>query len=98
VPLGFSPLRSKEPVQEVSTSLPLLDSLGVEMLKLEEVIYDQLEAVGHVLAEKVVEHVLICFWSQDPVVSLDPVVLEPVAGTEEVASSDIQDATKIVAA
>jgi hypothetical protein len=43
--------------------LPLLDSAGAKMLKLEEVIYDQLEAEGHVLAEKVAEHVLMCFQS-----------------------------------
>jgi hypothetical protein len=42
VPLGFSPLRSRESVQEVSTTLPLLDSTGAKMLKLEEVICDQL--------------------------------------------------------
>jgi hypothetical protein len=43
--------------------LPLLDSAEAKMLMLEEVICDQLEAEGHVLAEKVVEHVLTCFWS-----------------------------------
>jgi hypothetical protein len=48
---------------KVSTVLPLLDSAGAKMLKLEEVIYDQLEAEGHVLAEKVAEHVLMCFQS-----------------------------------
>jgi hypothetical protein len=44
VPLGFSPLRSGDLVQEVSMALPLLDSIGAKMLKLEEVIYRQLEA------------------------------------------------------
>jgi hypothetical protein len=33
----------------VSTALLLLDSTGAKMLKLEEVICDQLEAEGHVL-------------------------------------------------
>jgi hypothetical protein len=63
VPLSFSPLCSREPVLEVGSALPLLDSIGVKMLKLEEVICDQLEAEGHVLVELVVEHVLTCFWS-----------------------------------
>jgi hypothetical protein len=63
VPLSFSPLRIGELVQEVSTMIPLLDSAEAKMLMLEEVICDQLEAEGHVLAEKVVEHVLTCFWS-----------------------------------
>jgi hypothetical protein len=50
-----------EPVQEVSTMVPLLDSIGAKMLKLEEVICDQLEAKGHILSDQVAEHVLTCF-------------------------------------
>jgi hypothetical protein len=41
VPFGFSPLYFKDPVQEVSAALPLLDSAGAKMLKLEEVISEQ---------------------------------------------------------
>jgi hypothetical protein len=67
------------------------------MLKLEEVICDQLEAEGHVLAEKVAEHVLTSFWSRDPVVSLDPMMPRPVVGTEEAVSSGIHEAAKAVA-
>jgi hypothetical protein len=61
VPLDFSPLRSEEPVQEVSIAFPLLDSTGVKMTKLEEVVCDQLEAECHTLVEQVTEHVLTCF-------------------------------------
>jgi hypothetical protein len=50
VPLDFSPLRTEDPVEEVSVTLPLLDSTGAKMLNLEEVIGDQLEAEGRVLA------------------------------------------------
>jgi hypothetical protein len=57
------------------------------MLKLEEFISDQLEAEGRVL----VEEVLMCFRSWDPTVSLDAVMLGPVVGIEEAASSDIQE-------
>jgi hypothetical protein len=89
VPLGFSPLHSGEPVQEVSTTLPLLDSAGAKLLNLEEVICDQLETEGRVLAEKVVEHVLTYFQSQDPVVSLNPVLLIPVPGIQEVVSNGV---------
>jgi hypothetical protein len=39
-----------------------------------EVIGDQLEEEGHVLVEPVAEHVLMCFWSRDPQVSLESVV------------------------
>jgi hypothetical protein len=53
------------------------------MMRLEEVIGDQLEVEGCILAEKVVEHVLTCFWSRDPIVSLDPVTFGPATETEE---------------
>jgi hypothetical protein len=43
--------------------LPLLIFAGAKMLKLEEVIADQVEAEGHVLVERVAEHVLTCFQS-----------------------------------
>jgi hypothetical protein len=98
VPLYFSTLHSGELVQEVSSSLPLLDSVGAKMMKFVEVICDQLEAEGHVLVEQVTEHVLTCFWSWDPAVSLDPVMLGPVAGTEDVASCCVQEAAKVIAA
>jgi hypothetical protein len=54
--------------------LPLLDFAGAKMLLLEEVVDEQLEAKGRVLAEKVVEHVLTRFWSLDPNASLELVV------------------------
>jgi hypothetical protein len=61
VSLGFSPLRVGDPVEEVSIMLPLLGFVGIEMLKLEEVISGQLEDAGHALAKAVVEYVLTCF-------------------------------------
>jgi hypothetical protein len=98
VPLSFSPLRSEEPVQEVGTVLPLPDSAGAKMLKLEEVICDQLEAEGHVLVEQVAEHVLTCFRRRDPAIYLDPVMLGLVVGTVEAANNSVQEAAKAVAA
>jgi hypothetical protein len=59
------------------------------MLRLEEVIGDQLEAEGRILAGKVVEHVLTCFRDQDLVVSLDPVVLGPVTEIEEAGRGSV---------
>jgi hypothetical protein len=53
-------------VEEVSTVLLLLESAGAKMLKLKDVVDDLLEVEGGVLVEAVVEHVLMCFWSQDP--------------------------------
>jgi hypothetical protein len=95
--LGFSPLRTGDPVEEVSTVLPLLDSAGAKMLKLEEVIGGQLEEEGRALVEAVVEHVLTCFWSWDPQSSLEPVVQAPIIETEEAASAGVQDTANIIA-
>jgi hypothetical protein len=61
VPLGFSSVQSGEPAWEVSTVLPVLDFIGAKMLTLEEVVGEQLEAEGRVLAKKVAEHMLMCF-------------------------------------
>jgi hypothetical protein len=66
VPFGFSPLWSEVPAQEVSTMLPLLDSAGIKMSELEDVVGSRLEAEGCILTEAVAEHVLMCFCSQDP--------------------------------
>jgi hypothetical protein len=98
VPHGFSLVHSGEPVYEVSATLPLLDSMGANMTKLEEVIYDQLEAEGHALVEQVTEHVVTCFQSQDPAVSLDLMMLGLVVGAKDVASSGVKEAAKAVAA
>jgi hypothetical protein len=46
----------------VSHVLLVLDSAGAKMLMLEEIISEQLEAGGLVLAEKVAEHMLMYFW------------------------------------
>jgi hypothetical protein len=98
VPLIFSPIRSGGPAQEMSQVLPTLDSAGAKILTLEEVIGDQLEVEGRVLAEKVAEHVLTCFRSWDPNTLLKPVMQGPVAEMGEAARSSVQDTTKIVAA
>jgi hypothetical protein len=66
VPLGFSPLRSGDLVREVSVVLPLLNTAGAKMLKLEEAIGEQLEVEGHALAKMVAEDMLISFQSCDP--------------------------------
>jgi hypothetical protein len=65
VPIGFSPLCSGLPTQEVDVVLPLLDSTGAKMSQLEEVISDRLEE-GRALTKAVAEHVLLCFYSWDP--------------------------------
>jgi hypothetical protein len=66
-------------------TLPLLDAVGAKMMKLEEVVGEQLESEGHALAEIVAEHMLTCFWSRDPQVSLELVVKGPITRIEEAA-------------
>jgi hypothetical protein len=53
-------------MQELSVELPLLDSTSAKMSVLEDVITSRLEAKGCILVGAVVEHVLLCFYSQDP--------------------------------
>jgi hypothetical protein len=74
VPFGFSPLWFGVPAQEVSAELRLLDSAFTKMLELEDVVANWLEAEGHILAEVVTEHVLLCLRNQDPQVSIEPMV------------------------
>jgi hypothetical protein len=59
--------------------LPLLDSARGKMLELEEVVGSQLEVEDRALVETVAEHVLMCFCSWDPQVSLEPVVQGPIS-------------------
>jgi hypothetical protein len=62
-PLSFCPVRSRGSSREVRKVLLMLDSAGDKILMLDEVISDQLEAEGHVLVEKVADHMLMCFRS-----------------------------------
>jgi hypothetical protein len=97
VPFGFSPLQSGVPAQEVSDELSLVDSTGTKMLELEDVVTNRLEAEGCILVEAVVEHVLLCLRSQDPQVSLEPVVQGPAEQILEVAQVDVQEVAKVIA-
>jgi hypothetical protein len=97
VPLGFSPLCIRDPVEEVNTVLPLLDPTGAKMLTLEEVIDDQLEVEGRALAKEVAEHVLTCFRSQDPQVTLEPMEQGPAKELDEATLVGVEDTAKLVA-
>jgi hypothetical protein len=61
VPFGFNPLRTGPSAQEVGAVLPLLDMTGSKMSQLEEAVGSRLEVEGHVLAQAVAEHVMMCF-------------------------------------
>jgi hypothetical protein len=50
--------------------LPLLDSAGRKISKLEEAVDSRLEEEGRTLVQAVTEQVLMCFRSHDPSISL----------------------------
>jgi hypothetical protein len=84
-------------VEEVSAALLLLGFVGTKMLKLEEVAGGQLEVEGCAMAKEVVEHVLTCFRSQGPQVSLEPVVQGPAMKLKQAALVGVEDTAKLVA-
>jgi hypothetical protein len=45
----------------------------------------------------VTDHVLMCFWSHDPSISLEPVVQGPVERSAEAARGGIEDAAYALA-
>jgi hypothetical protein len=65
--------------------LLLLDLAGRKISQLEEAIGSHLEEEGRVLAQAVADHVLMCFQSRDPSISLEPAVQGPIEGFAEAA-------------
>jgi hypothetical protein len=64
---------------------------------LEEAIGSRLEEEGRALAQAVANHVLMCFRSRDPGISLEPVVQGPVEGSAEATRDDVEEAARAVA-
>jgi hypothetical protein len=77
--------------------LPLLDSAGRKISQLEEAIGSRLEEEGRALAQAMADHVLMCFRSCDPSISLEPVVQGPVEGSAEAARIGVEDVARVVA-
>jgi hypothetical protein len=94
---GFSPIRGGDATPEVGVVLPLLDSAGRKISQLEEVVDSYLEEEGRALAQAVADHVLMCFWSRDPSISLEPAVQGPVEGSAKAARDGVEDAACAVA-
>ena len=65
---------------------------------LDPVIGAQLEAEGRELCRVVAEHILVCFRSHFPNLSLEPVVAGPVAYALDATRESVQDVVEIVAA
>ncbi|KAJ1296110.1 hypothetical protein BS78_01G273800 [Paspalum vaginatum] len=83
VPLGLSPIRVTEPPSTIADAFPVLDSAVERLQRLDSTLGERLEAEGRELCRLVVEHLLVCFRSHDPAISLDPVI----AGPEEEAEA-----------
>jgi hypothetical protein len=94
---SFSPIRGGNAAPEAVVVLPILDSAERKISQLEEAVGSRLEEEGRTLAQAVADHMLMCFQSRDPSISLEPVVQGPVEGSAEVARDDVEDATHAVA-
>jgi hypothetical protein len=66
------------------------------MSELKDVVSGRLEAEGRILVEVVAEHMLMCFHSQDPQVSLEPVVQGPVEEVPEAAQVSVRETAKLI--
>jgi hypothetical protein len=94
---GFSPIQGGDAAPEAGVVLPLLDSVGRKISQLEEAIGSCLEEEGRTLAQAVADHVLICFRSRDPSISLEPAVQGHVEGSAEATRDGVEDAAHTVA-
>jgi hypothetical protein len=97
VSFSFSPIRGGDVAPEANVILPHLDSVGQKISQLEEAIDSRLEEEGCALAHAVADHVLMCFQSCDPTISLEPVVQGPVEGSAEATGDGVENAARTVA-
>jgi hypothetical protein len=97
VPLGMSSIPVSELPTSISDALPVMDSAADRLQRLDQILGARLEAEGDRLYRAVIEYILTCFRSQDPAISLEPVIAGPVADTEDAARESIQDTVELVA-
>jgi hypothetical protein len=95
VPLGMSPIPALVRPASISDALPILDSAADRLRRLDQVLGTRLEAEGDRLCRSAIEYVLMCFRSHDPTVSLGPVIVGPVADTEDAAREGVQDVVDV---
>jgi hypothetical protein len=94
---GFSPVWTGDVAPEGGVVVPLLDSAGAKISQLEDAVGSCIEEEGRALAQAVVEHVLMCFRSRDPNISLEPVVQGPAEEPAQAAAAGVEDAACAVA-
>jgi hypothetical protein len=93
---GFSPVRTGGTAPEGGVAVPLLDSAAAKISQLEDAIGSRIEEEGRTLAQAVAEHVLMCFRSCDPAISLEPVVQGPTEEPAEAAAAGVEDAARAI--
>jgi hypothetical protein len=96
-PLGLNPIQVAEAPSSISSILQALESTAEHLQRLESTLVARLESEGQELARIVVDHVLTCFWSHDPAISLTPVLTGLVPEVEAAAREGIQEVVEIVA-
>jgi len=84
VPLGMSPIEVAEPLDSITT-----DTAAEHLRSLDQTLGARLKEEGRELCRVVVEHVLTCFRSHDPDVSLAPIIEGPVADAEAAAREGV---------
>jgi hypothetical protein len=97
VPLGVSPIPVSRPPATISDALPVLDSGADHLHHLDQILGTRLEAEGSRLCRAVIEYILTCFRSHNPTISLEPMLIGPVADTEDAAQEAVQDVVEQVA-
>jgi hypothetical protein len=96
-PLGLSPIQVAEAPSSIGAVLSALDSATERLQRLESTLVACLEAKVWELARMVVDHVLTCFWSHNPTISLTLVLEGPAPEAEAAAREGVQEAVEIVA-
>jgi hypothetical protein len=94
---GFSPVRTGDAAPEGGVMVPLLDSSGAKISQLEDAVGSHIEEEGRTLAQAVAEHVLMCFRSRDPNISLEPMVQGPTEEPAETVATGVEDAARAIA-
>jgi hypothetical protein len=77
--------------------VPLLDSAVAKISHLKDAVGSRIEEEGRALAQAVAEHVLMCFRSRNPAISLEPVVRGLAEEPTGAAATDVEDAAHAVA-
>jgi hypothetical protein len=85
----MSPIQVAEPLALITDALLMLDITAECLRSLDQTLGACLEEEGRELCRVVVGHVLTCFRSHDPDISLAPIIEGPVADAEATAREGV---------